>query len=310
MATYPVTVGGLAEDGYEEVQEAFRRHYRSKPPVRESIPMIGVTGSTVWHRWGRAPGLRNVADEKPLALTYQGSTFAVMMGSPADLVDFAYGFSFAERIIERPCDVEELEIVEMPDGIELRIWLAQAPAQRLATRKRAITGPAGCGLCGVESLAAANVRLTPVQAEAWVSFATVTRSLTAMAHAQVVNSFTHSVHAAGLWDCAAGALVAAREDVGRHNALDKLAGHILQSGLTVGNSAAVLTSRVSIELVQKCARIGLPVMIAMSAPTGLAVRAAHAANITLIGVARQDGFEVFTHPHRVSEHALRSEVEA
>lgn len=261
---------------------------------------LGFTLTDVWRGAGWRWGVRALVEETPLALVYDGTTYAVMLGTPADLRDFAMGFSFSEEIIERATDIDAWEIIEHSDGIELRMWLVHERAHALAARRRLLAGPTGCGLCGVESLARACAP-PPVVAsrDLTMDAGDVARAVAALAHAQQLNAAARSVHAAALWDCRTGKLLAAREDVGRHNALDKLAGHARGADLPVRDCAVVMTSRVSIELVQKCARLGAPLLIAMSAPTSLAVRTADTAGITLIGIVRMDGFEVFTHRDRV-----------
>jgi FdhD protein len=179
----------------------------------------------------------------------------------------------------------------------VRLWLAGAQAERLAARRRYLAGPTGCGLCGIDSLAEA-IRAPPPIADDGVTIepAELIQAIQALAAAQPIGQATRAVHAAGLW--LDGALVVVREDVGRHNALDKLVGARARAGQG-GAGVLLLTSRVSVEMVQKAAVLGAPILCAVSAPTALAVRQAEAAGLTLVGVARPDGLEVFTHPHRI-----------
>jgi FdhD protein len=222
-----------------------------------------------------------------------------MMASPADLEDFAVGFSFTERIAGGSADIGELEVVELPKGIELRMTLANSRLEHLEARARRFAGPAGCGLCGIESLDAA-VSLPPdVISSLSVDSATVFRAMQELRDHQPINALTRGVHAAGFWSLAADGFVAVREDVGRHNAFDKLAGALLRAGVPAHDGFIVLTSRVSIELVQKCAVLGCPLLVAISVPTSLALRVADAANLTLVAIARYDSFEVFSQPHRI-----------
>jgi FdhD protein len=249
-----------------------------------------------------AEGERAVPEEVPVALTYDGGTEAVMMASPADLEDFAVGFSVTEGIVASPGEIGSLEIVEEEAGIELRMWLAAPHAAALAARRRRIAGPTGCGLCGIDSLAEA-VRPPPVVgAGRSFSAGEIAAGLRALAAAQVLGRETRAVHAAGWFEPGRG-LVAIREDVGRHNALDKLAGALLRANENPARGMILLTSRVSVEMVAKAAAIGAPFVVAVSAPTALAVRTAEAAGVTLVAIARDDGFEVFTHPARVAEKA-------
>lgn len=246
---------------------------------------------------------RLVPEEVPIALVHDGATTAVMMATPADLEDFAVGFSLTERIVADAAAIREVEVVPAEDGVEVRIWLTPGAAGPLAARRRAIVGPTGCGLCGVDSLAAAVPTPVPVRAALDLGAADVAAALRALSAAQTLGRGTRATHAAGLWSPAAG-LIAVREDVGRHNALDKLVGAAARAGLADPAAAVLVTSRVSVEMVQKTAALGAPVLVAVSAPTTLAVRTAEAAGITLVAVARDDGFEIFTHPDRIRPDSL------
>jgi FdhD protein len=253
-----------------------------------------------WREGTVTSGERIVAEETPVALVYNASTYAVMMASPLDLEDFAVGFSLTEGVIARASEITAFEVARAEQGVEARIWLDPARAAGLAERRRHVAGPTGCGLCGVESLEAAlrpaprapetGQRLTPAQ---------ILAAMAALGAAQPMNQATRATHAAGLI-APDGRLVAVREDVGRHNALDKLVGAVSRGALAAPGGAVVLTSRVSVEMVQKSAVLGAAFVIAVSAPTTLAIATAEAAGVTLIGVTRADGFEVFTRPDRVA----------
>lgn len=245
---------------------------------------------------GRAgQGHRELPEEVAVALSYNGSTRAVMMATPADLLDFAYGFSLTEGIAQ-PAEITEVEIVSTDLGLDLQIWLVPEAEARQMARRRSMAGPVGCGLCGIDSLAEA-LRTPPQVTDRTFTLtpAQIMAAATALHDHQPLHDITHAVHAAGLWT-PAGGMEALREDVGRHNALDKLIG--ARRGACGG--ALVLTCRTSIDMVQKAAIAGFPVIIAASAPTATAVRAAEGAGITLIALAREDRFEVFTHPHRIA----------
>jgi FdhD protein len=253
-----------------------------------------------------AGGQRAIPEETPIAFTYGRQTYAVMMATPADLEDFAHGFSFTERIIARTSDIGELEIVELDNGIELRMTLATDRTQQLQSRARRFAGPGGCGLCGIESLDEAVAPPPLLTSHLKAESNTVFRAMSELRDHQPVNAETRGVHAAGFWSATKNGFVAVREDVGRHNALDKLAGALLSAKINPSEGFLALTSRVSIELVQKAAVLGCPMLVAISVPTALALKTADAAGLTLAAIARGDSFEVFTHPERieVSAHAL------
>jgi FdhD protein len=253
----------------------------------------------IWRDGHLGEGTRLIPEETAIALTYNGGTYAVMMGTPQNLQDFAIGFSLSEGIVQSPEEIVSLDIVELGDGIELRMWLASPHAERVNERRRHIAGPTGCGICGIESIAEA-VRPAAIVAEGRVfSPHEIMAAMASMTVLQQINIQTRAVHAAAFWTPAHG-LVALREDVGRHNALDKLAGALAQQRVSASEGIVLLTSRVSIEMVQKTATIGAPLMVAVSAPTALAVRTADVAGITLAAIARADGFEIFTHPQRIA----------
>ena len=253
----------------------------------------------VWRDGHLGEGTRLIPEETAIALTYNGGTYAVMMGTPQSLRDFAIGFSLSEGIVQSASEVESLDIVELDDGIELRMWLAPSQAERVNERRRHIAGPTGCGICGIDSIAEAVRPAVVVTSGKSFSPREIMAAIASMPPLQVLNVETRAVHGAAFWMPSRG-IVALREDVGRHNALDKLAGALAQERVTTSEGIVLLTSRVSVEMVQKTATIGAPLMVAVSAPTALAVRTADAAGITLAAIARSDGFEIFTHPERIA----------
>ncbi|CAN7470152.1 formate dehydrogenase accessory sulfurtransferase FdhD [Phenylobacterium sp. LjRoot225] len=265
----------------------------SGPATSRAFEVIRYGGA------GAVRASRLAPEEAPVALVHDAATTAVMLATPADLEDFAVGFSLTEGLVEHASQIDALEVVETELGFEARVWLAAASGAVHAARRRRLAGPTGCGLCGIDSLEAALRPARRVGDGLRVSADQVYAAVEALAAAQSLGAATRAVHAAGRWRPDSG-LVAVREDVGRHNALDKLAGALARSGEPAGDGILVLTSRVSVEMVQKAAAIGAQVVVAVSAPTALAVRTAEACGLTLVAVARADGFEVFTHSERIS----------
>ncbi|MCP8897310.1 formate dehydrogenase accessory sulfurtransferase FdhD [Shinella daejeonensis] len=271
-------------------------------------PALCVEVPDVTRRGGRlSAGKRLVPEETPVAFSYAGSTHAVMMATPADLEDFATGFSLTEGIIGDPSQIETIGIVTEEKGIDVQIRLVEPQNDALVARRRHMAGPVGCGLCGIESIEQA-VRPTPsVRASSLtLSEEEVIEAVRLLDGQQPLHHATRAVHGAGFYVPGRG-LVAVREDVGRHNALDKLAGAACRAGHEGAAGAVVVTSRVSVEMVQKTAVIGSPFIIAISAPTALAIRTAETAGMTLIALVRGDEFEIFTGAERVSTKARRTE---
>ena len=252
-----------------------------------------------WRDGAQQAGERDLVVETAIALVHDSTTTAVMMATPADLEDFGLGFSLTEGLIADLDEVHDFDIVETPLGVEVRMWLAAERSAELAARRRRLAGPTGCGLCGVDSLAEAMRAPRKVGAGGAITPAQIAGALEALKERQTLGEATRAAHAAGFWSPADGVCLV-REDVGRHNALDKLAGALARAGIAAGAGAVLLTSRVSVEMVQKSAAIGAPIVVAVSAPTSLAVRTAELAGVTLVAVARDDGFEVFTRPDRIA----------
>ena len=254
------------------------------------------------YRNGRfAASSRMLAEETAVAISYNGTSHAVLMATPADLADLATGFTLSEGIALSRGEIEGVTVVDGEAGIDVQVRLVADAEARLAARRRAMAGPVGCGMCGLESIEAAMRDVPPVNGGPVLTSGEVGDAVSAMANGQVLNRETRAVHAASLFVPGTG-LVTIREDVGRHNALDKLIG--AAGPAQVAGGAVVMSSRVSVELVQKCAVAGCPVLIGVSAPTALAVRTAAAAGITLVAIARGEEFEVFCHPERIDGEAF------
>lgn len=253
-------------------------------------------------------GSRAVPQETPVAFTFGGSTHAVMMATPGDLEDFAVGFSLTEGIVTEPDQIEAIEAIadEVSGnlGIDLQITLKDEQNDVLRLRRRHMAGPVGCGLCGIESIEQA-VRLTPdvSASKLRLSQEDVVQAVALLNGQQPLHFETRAVHGAAFYVPGKG-LIAVREDVGRHNALDKLAGAAARAGFHGCDGAVVVTSRVSVEMVQKTAIVGSPVIIAISAPTALAISTAEAAGMTLVALVRGDEFEIFTHAERIKSGAV------
>ena len=247
-----------------------------------------------------------VPEETPIALSFAGTTHAVMMATPADLDDFALGFSLTEGIIGTAGEIDSIEVEDLGAGIDIQIKLKDSANTRFQARRRRLAGPVGCGLCGIELIDEAMRSVAEVgRSDLVLTPDDIVRSVRMLAKMQPLHAETGAVHAAGFYLPGKG-VVAAREDVGRHNALDKLAGALAKAGIDGMSGAVVVTSRVSVEMIQKTAAIGAAFIIAVSAPTALAIRTAEAAGMTLVALVRGDEFDIFTHPERVADGVARN----
>jgi FdhD protein len=249
---------------------------------------------------------RMVPEETPVAFSYAGTTHAVMMASPADFEDFALGFSLTEGIISSPQEIEQIEVEDLGAGVDIQIRLKDQANRRFEARRRRLAGPVGCGLCGIESIEKAMRPIDDVRHSTLTLSATdIVEAVKLLAKMQPLHAKTGAVHAAGFYVPGKG-IVAAREDVGRHNALDKLAGALARKEIEGASGAVVVTSRVSVEMVQKTASIGASFIIAVSAPTALAIRIAAESGMTLVALVRGEDFDIFTGPDRVTTGAARN----
>lgn len=239
-----------------------------------------------------------LAEEVPVALVYNGISHAVMLATPADLEDFAIGFSLSECIVGRAGEVLDLEIIEGGSGIEVQMQITAERAQALKRHRRSLAGRTGCGLCGTESLDQLARRSARVESSTVLAEGAVARALSGLQASQALFRATGAVHAAA-WCEADGRIELLREDVGRHNALDKMVGALARRGQRFDGGFVLMTSRASYEIVQKAATVGIAAIAALSAPTGMAVRLAEAAGVTLVGFARGHRHSVYTHPQRM-----------
>ena len=252
---------------------------------------------------GLTPGSRHIreraiAAEVPVAISIMGFGYAVMMATPADLEDFAYGFALSERLIARAGQVERVEVRHEPRGVLLDLWLDEGCRAAVLERVRHRIGESSCGLCGIENLDQALRPLPPVAAPVAIAPSAIFAALASLSAHQPLAAATGGVHAAALAD-ATGRFVAAREDVGRHNAFDKLIGHALREGVALDDGFVLLSSRCSYELVEKAALAGVRLLVTVSAPTTLAITRAEAAGLTLIALARSDEMLVAADPHEI-----------
>jgi len=239
-----------------------------------------------------------VVEETPVAVVYNGVPHVVMMATPIDLEDFVLGFSLTEELIRTPADLLSLEIVRYSQGIEIQVTVSPECDAVIAGRTRRLTGRTGCGICGSDSIAVVLKEPRQVPAGTVVRPASIQTALEALTERQTLNAATGAVHAAA-WASATGSIELVREDVGRHNALDKLIGAAVKKGVDPATGFVVVTSRASFEMVQKAMILGAPLLAAISGPTGLAVRVAEHSGMTLVGFARKDKLTVYTHPDRV-----------
>lgn len=281
-------------------------HQMQHPLGLKRLGYAGLTLTQPALRWtdgATAASEETVAEEVPVALVYNGAPHAVMMASPADLEDFAVGFSLTEELVPTAGDILGIEVQRYSLGIELQLQVTAAVAEAIAGKSRSLTGRTGCGICGSSTLEGTIKTLHPVPAGGQFAPEALHRALGALAARQGLNQLAGTVHAAGLAR-PDGTLDLVREDVGRHNALDKLIGAMARRGRAqVGDGFLVVTSRASFEMVQKATVVGAPLLAAISGPTGLAVRVAEQAGVTLVGFTRGGRHTIYTHPARLAPNA-------
>lgn len=253
-----------------------------------------------WRGGSRVQQDDYVAEEVPVALVYNEVPHVVMLATPLDVEDFAIGFSITEGIVRRVEDIVAIRVLSHAHGIEVRIRIPDERFAGLGEKGRNLTGRTGCGICGTSSLKHAVRRPEPVSSALRLNAGELHAALRGMNELQTLNELTGAVHAAA-WVLQGRGIKKLREDVGRHNALDKLIGALFRARVDPSEGFLVVTSRASYEMVQKCATAGIALIAAISAPTGLAIRLAHDAGVTLIGFARNGAHVVYTHPQRLIE---------
>ncbi len=246
----------------------------------------------------RSTACDDLAEETPVAIEYNGIAYATMLATPADLEDFVRGFSLTEGVVRAPRDIYDIEIDSHRDGLVARVEIASACISGLRERRRAMAGRTGCGICGIESLQQLRCDTAVVTRAPQLGIQAAHRAARQLYEHQSLHHITGATHAAG-WANAAGVLLALREDVGRHNALDKLIGALHRSGADRATGFALVSSRASYELVQKAAAAGIGVLAAMSAPTARAVRLAGDLGVTLIGFLRDESCVAYSHAQRI-----------
>jgi formate dehydrogenase accessory protein FdhD len=278
------------------------------PPLTPGHPLFGLGYSNTHREYpfvrlaGEAvtTSSADVAEEVPVAFVYNGRPHVVMMATPSDFEDFGAGFSLSEEIVGSLSELERIEVVPYSQGVELQLQIPAERAAAVAGRDRQLAGRTGCGLCGVQTITDA-LRPTRTVTHEWVlKPSALWRAESLLAARQELNRTTKAVHAAA-WATRDGELQVVREDVGRHNALDKVIGALARDGRDPSSGFVVMTSRASYELVQKAAAAGIPLLAAVSRPTGLAVRLAEAAGMTLVALLRGESGNVYAHAERISE---------
>jgi len=261
-----------------------------------------VAAEVVAYRDGRAEAKHDwLIDEVPVALVFNGISYAVMLASPTDLEDFARGFALSEGLVDAPKEIYAIDVESTANGIEVRLDVASATEFRLKERRRNLSGRTGCGLCGTESLDQVLRPIAQVVSSIAITPSAVALALKTMAAAQPLQRVSGAAHAAA-WCGSDGQMRFVREDVGRHNALDKLIGAMVMSETDVGDGFITITSRASVEMVQKTATMGVGLLAAVSAPTALAVRLAKDSGVALAGFARGGDFVCYTQPERFCVH--------
>ncbi|RMD89000.1 MAG: formate dehydrogenase accessory sulfurtransferase FdhD [Alphaproteobacteria bacterium] len=262
----------------------------------ESWPVVAILPARRLAAGSRDTIARAVANEVPVALSYNGIAHVVMMLTPADYEDFAVGFSLSEGIVDGPEEVEAVEVRTGEAGMLVDLSIPRSRFEALIRRRRNLVGQSNCGVCGLEELEEAVRTLPPLDTAPQLTRGAIDRALDELPRHQPLNAETGAVHAAAFCD-PSGRILAVREDIGRHNAFDKLIGALARGPFDAGEGFALLTSRCSFELVEKAVMARIPALVTVSAPTGLAIELARRARLTLVALARADSMLCFHDPH-------------
>ena len=271
------------------------------PAEAQGQSAAAVSAEVAVQRWTRGATTRTtdqVAEEMPVALVYHDVPHVVMLATPADLEDYAVGFTLSEGLVERADEIRGVEVVQGEASADVKISVAWERFTQLLQRRRNLAGRTGCGLCGAETAEDAIRECPAVPAGVTLSAAELHAAMAQLSGRQPINARTGSVHAAA-WVVPGEGIKVVREDVGRHNALDKTIGALARVKTDFASGYMLITSRASYEMVQKCATVGIPFLVALSAPTAFAVRLAQRTGLTLVAFARADQHVVYAHPHRI-----------
>ena len=277
----------------------------SAPAEAKGQSAAAVSAELPVQRWTRGTLVSAtdlIAEEKPVALVYHDVPHVVMLATPADLEDYAFGFTLSEGLVERADEIRGVEVVQSEASAVVKISVAWERFTQLLQRRRNLAGRTGCGLCGAETAEDAIRECPAVPPGVTITAAELHGAMAQLSGRQPINARTGSVHAAA-WVVPGEGIKVVREDVGRHNALDKTIGALARAKTDFATGYMLITSRASYEMVQKCATVGIPLLVALSAPTAFAVRLAQRTGLTLIAFARADQHVVYAHPHRIRNEA-------
>lgn len=268
---------------------------------QDAVEPKPVSAQVAIERWVGGATTRTtdlVAEESPVALVYHGVPHVVMLATPANLEDFAVGFTLSEGLVQRPDEIRGVEVVQGAEAMDVKVTVAWERFAELLNRRRNLTGRTGCGLCGAETAEDAIREPAAVGAGPTVTAQQLHEAIEQLGSLQPINAKTGSVHGAA-WVVPGKGIQLVREDVGRHNALDKAIGALVRQGADLSSGYMLITSRASYEMVLKSATVGISFLCALSAPTAFAVRLAQKTGLTLVAFARRDKHVVYTHPGRL-----------